>query len=138
MAEYLTQFSCLLDVLTPENARAALALYTSGSEVSSDQPDYTEGFTLRISEDLGGHWLWMTDGGMGDVEALIAFVKYCATSFGLSGLWGFQYANTCSRPRPDGFGGGAHVLDLSTGGTIDWTHSGDWLSAALAGGQANA
>lgn len=138
MAEYLTQFSCLLDVLAPENVRTALELYTSGPQVSSDQPDYTEGFTLRIAEDLGGHWLWMTDGGTGDVEALIAFVKHCAATFSLSGLWGFQYADTCSRPGPDSFGGGAHVLDLSTGEPIDRTHSGDWLPAAMAGGQANA
>ena len=43
----------------------------------------------------------------GDPERLIQFVKRCAAEFGLTGRWGFQYANTCSRPRLDGFGGGA-------------------------------
>lgn len=32
MADYFTHFSCLLDVGTPDNAAAALALYNSLSE----------------------------------------------------------------------------------------------------------
>ena len=54
--------------------------------------------------------------------------------FGLKGLWGFQYANTCSRPRLDGFGGGAHVLDLATGETVAWTYTDGWLAEMLDGG----
>ncbi len=110
MAEYLTQFSCLLDVGSAENAAKALDLYT------------------------GGTTLWMRSEGSGDPEALIQFVKCCARAFGLTGRWGFQYANTCSRLRPDAFGGGAHVLDLATGETVDWIDSDGWLAATLAGG----
>ena len=60
----------------------------------------------------------MRDDVTGDPERLIHFVKLCAAEFSLSGRWGFQYANTCSKPRLDGFGGGAHVLDLATGETV--------------------
>lgn len=41
------------------------------------------------------------------------------------------YANTCSQPRLDGFGGGAHVLDLATGKTIAWTYTDGWLAEML-------
>ena len=88
MADYITQFSCLLDVLIPENAAKALELYASGEWGQADQGPYSEGFALTIAEELEGNRLWMTDGGTGDVEVLIDFVKHCAGAFGLSGLWG--------------------------------------------------
>lgn len=56
----------------------------------------------------------------GEPEHVITFVKRCVAAFTFTGRWGFQRALTCSRPRPDGFGGGAHVLDLATRMTIDW------------------
>jgi hypothetical protein len=73
----------------------------------------------------------MRDDVTGDPERLIQFVKRCAAEFGLSGRWGFQYANICSKPRLDGFGGGAHVLDLATGETVDWIYTDGWLDQAL-------
>ncbi len=74
----------------------------------------------------------MRDDVTGDPERLIQFVKRCAATFGLTGRWGFQYANTCSRPRLDGFGGGAHVLDLATGETVDWIYTDGWLAETIA------
>ena len=65
---------------------------------------------------------------------MIQFVKRCAAAFGLSGLWGFQYATACSQARVNAFGGGAHALDLATGETVDWIYSGSWLEIVLDGG----
>ena len=56
-----------------------------------------------------------------------------AEELDLTGLWGFQYALTCSRPRLDAFGGGAHVIDLGTRNSIGSTSSQEWLAAALNG-----
>jgi hypothetical protein len=131
MADYFTHFSCLLDVGTPENAARALDLYnTLSEEGASDEPP-SEGFLLSIQPEHGGSQLWMRDDVTGDPERLIHFVKRCATEFGLTGRWGFQYANTCSKPRLDGFGGGAHVLDLATGETVDWIYTDGWLAQTL-------
>ncbi|MBX3547446.1 hypothetical protein, partial [Chelatococcus sp.] len=128
MANYFTHFSCLLDVGTPENAARALDLYnTLSAEGASEEPP-SEGFLLSIEPQYGGTELWMRDDVTGDPERLIQFVKRCAAEFGLTGRWGFQYANTCSRPRLDGFGGGAHVLDLATGETVDWIYTDGWLA----------
>ena len=126
-----THFSCLLDVGTPENAARALDLYSRLSEVGASEEPPSEGFLLSIQPEHGGTQLWMRDDVTGDPERLIQFVKHCASEFGLTGRWGFQYANTCSKPRLDGFGGGAHVLDLATGETVDWIYTDGWLDQTL-------
>ncbi|MGY3138350.1 hypothetical protein ACVWZM_009032 [Bradyrhizobium sp. USDA 4501] len=131
MADYLTHFSCLLDVGTPENAARALDLYNRLSEKGVSEEPPSEGFLLSIQPEHGGTQLWMRDDVTGDPERLIQFVKHCAAEFGLTGRWGFQYANTCSKPLLDGFGGGAHVLDLATGETVDWIYTDGWLAETL-------
>ena len=133
MADYFTHFSCLLDVGAPEKAALALDLYNALSAEGASEDPPSEGFLLSIQPEHGGTNLWMRDDGAGDPERVIQFVKRCATQFGLTGLWGLQYANSCSRPRIDGFGGGAHVLDLATGETVDWIYTDGWLSSVLEG-----
>lgn len=134
MADFFTHFSCLLDVGTPENAARALDLYNALSEEGATEEPPSEGFLLSIQPEHGGTQLWMRDDVTGDPERLIRFVKRCAAEFGLKGLWGFQYANTCSRPRINAFGGGLHVLDLATGETVDWLYTDGWLATVLDGG----
>jgi hypothetical protein len=68
----------------------------------------------------------------GDPQQAIDFVLRCAEAFALTGRWGFQWANTCSRPRIDAFGGGAHVLDLERRTTVAWTDTNGWLARTLA------
>lgn len=128
MADYFTHFSCLLDVGTSENAARALDLYNALSEEGASEESPSEGFLLSIQPEHGGTALWIRDDATGDPERVIQFVKCCAAEFHLSGRWGFQYANTCSKPRLDGFGGGAHVLDLATGETVAWIYTDGWLA----------
>ena len=134
MADYFTHFSCLLDVGTPETAARALDLYNQLSEDGASEEPPFDGFLLSIQPEHGGSKLWMRDDVTGDPERLIQFVIRCAAEFHLTGRWGFQYANTCSRPRLDGFGGGAHVLDLATGETVAWIYTNGWLAEVIDGG----
>ena len=138
MANYHTHFSCLLDVGTPDNAAQALDLYNRLSEDNAAEDPPSEGFLLSIQPEHGGTKLWMRDDVTGDPEHVIQFVKRCAAAFGLTGRWGFQYANTCSTPRVNAFGGGAHVLDLATGETVAWTYTDGWLATVLDGGDPDA
>lgn len=138
MADYFTHFSCLLDVGTPDNAALALDLYNKLSEDGASEEPPSEGFLLSIQPEHGGAKLWMRDDVTGDPERLIRFVKLCATEFGLKGRWGFQYANTCSRPRVGVFGGGAHALNLAIGETVAWTYTDGWLAQVLDGGDPDA
>ena len=64
-------------------------------------------------------------------EHVIAFVLGCAEAFDLRGRWGFRWALTCSRPRLDGFGGGAQLLDLGARRSLAWIDCEHWVLAGL-------
>ena len=134
MADYFTHFSCLLDVGTPDKAARALSLFQSlrAADQDVDEPEVT-GFDLVRQDAPEGSTLWIHDDDHGDVESVIRFVLRLAENLDLTGLWGFQYGLTCSRPRLDAFGGGAHVIDLGARKSIGWTSTHEWLEAALRG-----
>jgi hypothetical protein len=138
MADYFTHFSCLLDVGTPENAVRALELL--GELLKNDDEDEPlySGFLASIEPVPNGTKIWIRDDDYGDVEGVIEFVKRCGAKLGLTGRWGFQYANTCTKPRLDAFGGGAHVLDLATGEQLGWVGTDTWLNIVLDGGNTDA
>ncbi|WP_241699959.1 hypothetical protein, partial [Tabrizicola fusiformis] len=92
MADYFTHFSCLLDIGSSENAVRALELYTALSDENAAEDPPANGFLLSIQPEQGGTWLWIHDGGNGDAEHVLKFVLRCAKEFGLTGLWGMQYA----------------------------------------------
>lgn len=135
MADYCTHFSCLLDVGTPDNAARALDLYNALSLECAEEDPPSDGFLLSIQPEHGGTQLWMREEATGDPQRVIDFVLVCARTFGLTGRWGFQWANTCSRPRVNAFTGGAHVLDLDAGKTVAWISTRRWLAEMLDAGQ---
>lgn len=141
MANYWTQFSCVLDVGSPANRARALgeileATRRAEAAAEGEDPDaFALGFEAGPLEPPGAPAsgrIWLRAGEDGDPEHVVAFARACGAAFGLSGRWGFVWALSCSKPRLDGFGGGAHVLDLATGETVGWTDCEHWLSAALA------
>ena len=139
MADYFTHFSCIIDVGTADKAARALALFQDlrAAEQEADEPEFA-GLTLSRQDAPDGSTLWIHDDEHGDVEAVIRFVLRLAEKLNLTGLWGFQYGLTCSRPRLDAFGGGAHVIDLGARKSIGWTSSQEWLVAAPNGEEADA
>ena len=134
MADYVTHFSCLIDVGSPEKAARALALFHDlrAADQDADEPEVS-GFTLERQDARDGSTLWIHDDDHGDVDAVIRFVLRLAEDLDLTGLWGFEYALTCSWPRLDAFGGGAHVIDLGARKSVGWTSNQEWLAAALNG-----
>jgi hypothetical protein len=132
MAGYFTQFSCLFDVGTPENARRALELFDTFSERLDAEEAASPGFAVSVHPDDGGTALWIHDDGCGDTNHVAAYVAECALALGLKGKWGFEWAHTCGKPRLDGFGGGALIVDLETRDTSAWVGTGEWLHRQLA------
>ena len=132
MADFFTHFSCVLDVGTPDNAARALELYNALMEENGNEDPPSDAFLLSIQPEHGGSRLWIRDGTTGDPQTVVIFVLRCAEAFDLTGRWGFQWANTCSRPRINAFGGGAHVLDLATRKTVAWIDTNGWLARTLA------
>lgn len=135
MANYYTHFSCLLPLGSATNAEAALAVYERlAGEL--DAQDEVIGFAAEVTLDADeaeATSLWLhDDAGEGNPEHVIAFALRCADAFGLTGRWGFCWALTCSKARLDGFGGGAHMLDLGRRETVAWVDCDHWVAERLA------
>lgn len=136
MADYYTSFSVHLPV-GAGNADAALALY---AELRDELVAKNEaiGFEAnRNDPDDGTVWLWDISGS-GDPEHVITYALQCAKTFFLTGLWGFHWGNSCSRARLDGFGGGAHLLNLGRCETVDWLDTELWLMQRTGAGEQRA
>ena len=140
MADYFTHFSCVLDVGSPEKARAALDLLTRLHLEEEDASDpIFSGFALSLQDGPGSSVLWFHDeDGQGEASGVIRFVLRLAEEIDLTGLWGFEIAFSCSRPRLDAFGGAAHVIDLGAREVIGQLSTNEWLTAALSGGDLDA
>lgn len=133
MADDYTLFSATLPIGSAANIAPALALYEQLADELANQ-DEVIGFIAEAAHAEGEEAasLWLHDAaGDGDPEHVIAFALRCAEAFGLTGRWGFVWALTCSKPRLDGFGGGAQVLDLGQRKSLAWMDCEYWLAAAL-------
>ena len=128
MANYWTAFSVLFPV-GAGNVGAALAFYAQ-LEAELEAKDETIGFTA-VEDEPGSGTLWLWDGDSGDPEHVITYAIRCAEAFGLTGRWGFRWSLCCDKPRLDGAGGGAQVLDLGQRKSIDWVDTEHWLSEQL-------
>ena len=131
MADYCTLFSTLFPVGAAGNVAPALALYEQFADELEEQGE-TIGFLAEAGSPLDGAHLWLQSEESGDVEHVIAFALRCAEAFDLQGVWGFRWALTCSRPKLDGFGGGAQVIDLGARRTVSWVDAEDWMEAQVA------
>ena len=132
MADYFTHFSCLLDVGSTANAAQAEAIRRAQADALDEAEGANLGFDMEVDAASGPGALWISSDGYGEPEHVIAFVLACAEAFDLKGLWGFRWALTCSRPRLDGYGGGAQLLDLGRRCSLCWTDAEHWLQEEAA------
>ena len=105
MADYFTQFSCILDVGTAENAARAEEIRNQFILELGQNEGIEPGFFMQRNHEHGPGALWLHSAGHGEPEHVIQFVLRCCEALELTGLWGFCWALTCSKPRLDGFGG---------------------------------
>ena len=132
MADYFTHCSCVLDVGTPEHAARAVEIFEERPSRRADGNfDIFTGFSVSVPDGSQSSVLWIHDDDSGDVECVVAFVLRLAEEFDLTGLWGFGHARTCSPPRLDAIGGGAHILDLDARKCVGLIGTQEWLTAEL-------
>ncbi len=131
MADYFTQFSCMFDVGTADNAVRAIEILRQQAVALFDEDGSDLGCDVQHDPETGPGALWISSDKYGEPEHAIAFVLACAKAFDLKGRWGFTWALTCSKPRLDGFGGGAQVIDLGARRSVGWTDCDHWLMGAL-------
>ena len=132
MADYFTQFSCILDVGSADNAARADDIRGELAAELDRHEGADLGFEMEVDHEHGPGALWISSDGCGEPEHVIRFALACAEAFNLTGRWGFMWALTCSRPRLDGFGGGAQLLDLGARKSLDWTDCEHWLAGEIA------
>lgn len=135
MADYFTHFSCLLAVGTPDNAAKAVALYQTLCNQNDEDGGGDVGFQLEVQPDADGASLWIHDDGNGDPDHVAAFVQRLAEELDLTGVFGFEWANACSRPRLEAFGGGAMFIDLASGDILTTISTNHWLTCQLVDGR---
>ena len=131
MTDYFTQFSCMFDVGTTGNAVRAIEIQRQKALVLYDEDGSDLGFDVRHDPETGPGALWISSDEYGEPEHVIAFVLACAEAFDLQGRWGFVWGLSCSKPRLDGFGGGAQLIDLGARKSLAWIDCEQWLLAAL-------
>lgn len=132
MANYYTQFSCILDVGSLDNAVRAREIRLQLEQEVDAAEDRELGFEASI---VGGDRpgaLWIHSDESGDPADVIKFVLRCAEELDLTGVWGFCWALTCSKARLDGFGGGAQLIDLGQRRSTAWIDCEHWLAERLA------
>ena len=127
MANYYTQFSCIFDVGSAENSARAADIRRE-LETEMEEKDADLGFSMEQDLDTSLGALWIYSDECGEPEHVIKFVLRCAETMNLTGVWGFTWALSCSRPRLDSYGGGAQVLDLGKRETIEWIDCSNWVS----------
>lgn len=126
MADYYSKFACILPLGAAANVPAVLEIYRQLA-AEKDAEGETTGFDAAHEPSLAEAGLFLSADGDGNPEHVIDFALRCAEALNLQGQWGFAWALTCSRPRLDGFGGGAHLLDLGRRETVAWVDTEHWL-----------
>lgn len=112
--------------------------FDSGDEESDELvrdtfPDFDDygslGFQAQITmEDDGGEAIIFSDGGEGNVEFAVNLVQEFMLKFKVEKPIAFEFAFTCSSPRPGEFGGGAVVV---TAHDDVWLNTAQWIAETL-------
>jgi hypothetical protein len=63
-----------------------------------------------------------------DPSQVVKLGRLFAEVCGLDGVWGFEYTNTCSRPRADAYGGGAVVFTRTS---ENWMNTYHWMTKKI-------
>lgn len=132
MANNYLQFSCVLPVTEPaERAWWERLLATQDDEdgdllriVDPDGFGY-RGFGAELDDD--GVWFYADE--FGDPDRVARVVQEFFRQCDKDGFFGFEWAETCSKPRVDEFSGGAVLV---TADEIRWMHTSRWLVDQLA------
>lgn len=126
MANNYVQFSVMFKL-------ANVAQVTRAIEIAAERPAGTlQEDDLGFSVEAEGNEIWIYAEESGNPDVVIEYAVRLGREFKLTGLWGFTYAETCSKMRTDEFGGGAAVVNLKTG-KVDYVNAHGWLHNKMCG-----
>lgn len=116
MADYFTHFAFQLRFETPEVAAQALTDFEAMA-VTIEMGDQHLGVTAARWQDAPNDLFFSDDGGSPDLDELAGVILALGQKHGLKGRFGFQFSDSCSKARPDAFGGGAVAVDFDESAT---------------------
>ena len=125
MADYYTQVSFEIESFPAELDRFMEMYDKLNAKHHND--DLTLGVSATKAKTMQSNdCIWIhDDDGCVDIEALVDLIQiWMQTSEYSHDPVGFEWANTCNKPRLDAFGGGAVMI---TKGGTRWLHTGQWL-----------
>jgi hypothetical protein len=121
MADYFTNFS--FNFALPSQEAQAYAMEIAGQagriQQGDEQPDSFPEDLKSVVEDWSFEtdlatvegkpalWLHSNNGG---IDAVCSFVQHLLQKFDSEGQVAFEWANDCSKPRLDAYGGGAAII----------------------------
>ena len=134
MADYFTHYSAVLTDLTPEEEDWLKAEYkrrrgvenfddVENFDVDTTMGDFEVSFEAMSSTERRQAW-FHTPNGYGNLDHVADFVQQFLKKFRPKDSWSMEWSNDCSKPRLDGFGGGAFVV---TAGRVYWINTSDWV-----------
>ena len=149
MADYFTNFSLTLE-LPDEDAvqytmdlaeQAATVRFEDDEAISKLPPDFpesleevlefwtfeTESHVETDTHQQAHHGIWLHS-SYGGIDAVCAFIQHLLQKFNPTGIVGFEWAEDCSKPRIDAYGGGAAIV---TATEIKTMNNREWLQDNL-------
>jgi hypothetical protein len=131
MADYFIQFSCVFSVGTAENAEKADEIRGELAAELYRHEGTTLGFEIQADHEAEPGTICIYSDEYCEPEHVTRFVLLCAEAFKLTGLWGFTWCRSCSKPRPGGFGGGALLFNLGRRRIAGSFECSDWLAEQI-------
>lgn len=143
MANNKTETSFYFQCGTAKNATILACWINGGSahnipdaarkEMLVENADAFEDDTLAVyiaNAEVDGTQVWVSIEEGGDIPLLAILLRAAmATMPEVEDKQGFQWAETCSKPRVNEFGGGACFI--RRGHEIEWLYTGSWLDSRM-------
>ena len=137
MADNYLQFSFAVQ-LNNEDEREWLETILCGENADGEVPeefheafpDFSEWGSLDFDWEIDGeNQLWIhTDDGMGNPSMVADLLQYYLKKFDPKAHVSFEFAETCSKPKLDEFGGGAVVISMDE---MWWMSTGQWAAEKI-------
>ena len=127
MANMYIHFSEEIPDLSPQEiewwqSKIEYSLSQAGTE---DENGLVQELAAAVFPKDGNLWISDQGTGEGDIEAVINCVAEWINTFRPDYVFSLEWANTCSKPRPGEFGGGAVIV---TRNNTEWFTTGQWIS----------
>jgi predicted Rdx family selenoprotein len=121
MADYYTHLSFVVTGTAEEQERL-VEMLDEANQLADESLEPNLGADYEIDAD--GVWIHDADGYV-ELELLSEVLANWLDEIGSTKSIGFEWANTCSKPRLDAFGGGAMVIRAFT--ATEWLSTSRWL-----------